>query len=799
MKISFNALKNFLEIKESPEEIANLITEAGLEVSSIKKLVNPNSNFEGVVIGEVFSIENHPNADVLRIAKVFIGNEIFLQIVCSAPNLRVGQRVALAKAGCEIINSEGEKIKIKEAKIRGEKSFGMLCSEYEIGIGIEKDLILDLEENFKVGDSIKNYINFFDDTIFDVEITPNRGDACSHYGIARDLSAILNKKLISPKIFDIKSLPRVENFSLEIMEKEACPAFFTLLVKGVRGLETPNWIKKFLKNVGIAPKFLMVDITNFIMLYLGQPMHAYDFEKLKTKKLTIKYGKGEDFYGLDKKKRKVEERNLIICDGESVACIAGVIGGYESAVSEETDEVLLESAYFDSKIIRRSSKILETSTDSSFRFERGIGDTQKLALELAVETLKEISDKVTFFNSDSFSNIISEEKIIIIRLSRLHKIAGVILEERRVLEILEFLNFSPKKEGDNIKVKIPLIKSDVCREIDVIEEVMRVYGYNKISKEKNYTKVFFEKQSDLTNESDRVSNMLISEGFFEILTNPLVSSTEILNDKFFDENNLVKLKNPSSLEFACMRPNLIYSFLKVAQFNLNRDVNDLSIFEFGKEYSLVENFPVEKNILALLITQKVAQKDWRGKKEKINLYSAFYVVEKIFKMLGVSFIREVSDSAIFFSETINYFSDTQKSEKIAKVHTINREVLKRYDLPEETFFMEMDGELFHKKKDYVKVTPVPKFPECFRDLSFFTEVSVSFLDFEKIINSLHISNLKNILLTDVYKNKSDSENKSYTFRFFFQSDVGTLSSEYLDKEMKKIEEILVRDLNVKIR
>jgi phenylalanyl-tRNA synthetase beta chain len=797
MKISFNLLKKFLDIEESEEKISELLTVSGLEVSSFKKSLNQNL-FEKVVICKILEIKDHPNSEKLKVLEVFDGKEIF-QVVCGAKNIEKNQISVFAKIGAVFFDIENNKIEIKKAKIRGVYSFGMICSEQELGIGQDGEEILDLDESFVVGESLDNYKNIFLDTIFSIEITPNRGDACSHLGVARDLSAILNRPLKQFERENIEQIIYDENIlSLEILAENSCDSFHTLFIKNIENKKSPFWLRKILKDLGIKPKSFFVDISNYLMIEIGQPTHCYDFDKLENKNLRVNFSKKEEkIITLNKVEKELNEKNLLIYCKDYPACVAGIIGSEKYSIDENTKNIIIESAFFDSSTVRISSKSLDISTDASFRFERTIGNFQKEALERILFLTKK-NIKSSNFIRTSFFEKKKEKKKINFFFEKLKKISGIIIDRNKVIEILKNLEFEIIYEDlEKLILLVPFFKSDVNEQIDVVEEVMRIFGYEKINSDTKINLVEQNFESKIDNLKEKIENLLVINDFFEVLTNPMISSFVVKN--FFDENIIIKIKNPNSIHYDIMRPSMIFSFLEIAKRNFNNGCDSLSIFESGKIYKKIENNFIEENILSIFISEKNFKKNWYEDKKKSNFYDVLFLVEKILNKINsnIKFLKKES-SDLISDYCVDY---SIEDKKISRVFEIKKNILESYDT-ENGFFVEffLDEILKFEKKDdfYHQVNLLPKIE---RDLSFFLPNNLKYSSIQEILNKN--LNEKNIFwevnLIDIFEDKNFIDKKSYTIKIIFQSKEKNLNSEFIYEIVKKIEKDIVEKLSGVLR
>jgi len=591
MKISLNWLKNFIELNNSPEEISNLLTEVGLEVESIEKLGNEKSKLNDLVIGEIKKIKSHSNANKLQVTEVDVGREK-LKIVCGAKNIKENQKVVVAKPGTFIYPLGGQKVKISKTKIRGEDSEGMLCSEKEIGIGNDEKGIIILKDNkIKNGAKAYKYFDQNEDFIFDISLTPNRADAASHLGVARDLKSVLNISSINlPKDNLSESNSKKLKLEVKVQDSSACPRYSGILISEVEIKDSPKWLQNNLQSIGLKPINNIVDITNYILHSFGQPMHAFDYDKIKSKKIKVQFLKeGTKFSTLDGVKRELKNEDLMICDDKTPLCIAGVLGGESSEVKNKTKNIFLESAYFNPKLVRKSSQNHQISTDASFRFERGTDPNITVySLKIAAKMIKELSGgKIASKIIDIYPKKI-KNTVLQLDINRVNKLIGVSISKKEIIKILNSLEINSKNINDSlIELSIPPYRTDVKREADIVEEILRIYGYNNINLSKHLGSEFLSKPSKAKIEEDFVKNiinLLISNGYYEITTNSLTSIRFVENEKLWNKNDSIEMINKLSEEHGVLKTHLLFTSLEVIKYNLNRKQKNLKLFELDKTY-----------------------------------------------------------------------------------------------------------------------------------------------------------------------------------------------------------------------
>ena len=582
MKISLNWLKNFIELNNSPEEISNLLTEVGLEVESIEKLGNEKSKLNDLVVGEIKKIKSHSNANKLQVTEVDVGREK-LKIVCGAKNIKENQKVVVAKPGTFIYPLGDQKVKINKTKIRGEDSEGMLCSEKEIGIGNDEKGIIILKDNkIKNGAKAYKYFDQNEDFIFDISLTPNRADAASHLGVARDLKSVLNISSINlPKDNLSESNSKKLKLEVKVQDSSACPRYSGILISEVEIKDSPKWLQNNLQSIGLKPINNIVDITNYILHSFGQPMHAFDYDKIKSKKIKVQFLKeGTKFSTLDGVKRELKNEDLMICDDKTPLCIAGVLGGESSEVKNKTKNIFLESAYFNPKLVRKSSQNHQISTDASFRFERGTDPNITVySLKIAAKMIKELSGgKIASKIIDIYPKKI-KNTVLQLDINRVNKLIGVSIPKKEIIKILNSLEINSKNINDSlIELSIPPYRTDVKREADIVEEILRIYGYNNINLSKHLGSEFLSKPSKTKIEEDFVKNiinLLVSNGYYEITTNSLTSIRFVENEKLWNKNDSIVMINKLSEEHGVLKTHLLFTSLEVIKYNLNRKQKNL--------------------------------------------------------------------------------------------------------------------------------------------------------------------------------------------------------------------------------
>ena len=821
MKVSYNWLKTYTNIDCSVEEISEILTSIGLEVEGFEKVESIKGGLQGVVIGKVLTCVKHPDADRLSITSVDIGNETPLHIVCGAPNVAAGQTVAVATIGTKIWTSDTECFEIKKSKIRGELSEGMICAEDELGLGTSHDGIMVLSADAVIGSPAKEYFNIEDDCVIEIGITANRVDATSHIGVARDLIAgynVLNKtehKLIYPKVDGY----RTDNdaFKIDIQVEDVdCPRYSGVVISGVSVTESPEWLQNRLKTIGLRPINNVVDITNFVLMEIGQPLHAFDAEKIAGNKVIVrKLPKGTKFTTLDTIERELTGEELMICNAEEGMCIAGVMGGTKSGVTESTKTVFLESAYFNPVSIRKTSKHHLLKTDASFRYERGCDpDVTIYALKRAALLIKELAGgSVSSEIIDIYPNKINNAEIDL-NYQRLWKLVGKEIDIPTIKQILGFLEIDIKNEtADGLTAIVPLNKVDVTREADLIEEILRIYGYNRIETGTSVkSSLAFKEKPNREVLQNLVSDYLSSNGFNEIMNNSLTKTAYYETNEDFPKENNVYIMNPLSKDLGMMRRSLLYGGLETVIHNLNRKVSDQKLYEFGntyeycpenKENPLVTKRYREEKFLSLWVTGNLTPESWKMASESADIYHLKAYIESVLKRLRIDFGRFSIEHTTknFLAEGLEYIQKDSK-KTIARFGRISKKTLKDFDIKQDVFYGELSWDLLVKSlpKKEVQYKEVAKFPEVRRDLSLIVETTFEFREIEKLAYEVEKKYLKRVGLFDVYEGQNIGEGKkSYAVSFILQDEEKTLDENRIESIMSKIEKAFETKLNAKVR
>ncbi len=769
MKISYNWLKQYIDLDIDVDSLSTILTDIGLEVEGIEQFQSVKGGLEGVLIGQVMTCEKHPNADKLSITTVNVGGEEFLPIVCGAPNVAKGQKVLVATVGTTLYSGD-DSFEIKKAKIRGEVSMGMICAEDELGLGESHDGIMVLPEDTTIGTPASEYFDIEKDIVFEIGLTPNRSDATSHIGTARDLVAGLNQ-LFSSRKYKLE-LPSVKDFKVQnnnldidvvVEDYEACPRYSGVTISDVKVTESPGWLKNRLLALGLRPINNIVDITNYVLHETGQPLHAFDADEIKGGKVIVKKLPDETpFLSLDEVERKLHRDDLMICNSEGGMCIAGVFGGIRSGVDKKTTNVFLESAYFDSKHVRKTSKRHALQTDASFRFERGADPNITIyALKRAAMLIQELADgTISSEIKDVYPNTL-EPWTVDVSFSNVDRLIGKSIERDTIESILIDLDIKVKQRNqEKMELEVPTFKVDVTREVDIIEEILRIYGYNNIEiPGKINTSVSSRPFPDLEKIKNSVAGHLVAQGLTEIMNNSLTRSeyTDLTGD--IDEKDSVILLNPLSKDLNALRQSLLFGVLETIAYNVNRKSSNLRLFEFGKTYKLNHKFDIsegvkhynEENNLVITATGMESNNPWNGTAKQVDFYTVSGIVNSVISKVGangdISFQEIETES---YDYCLQYIIDGKVLAEVAKV---GRNLLTKLDIAQDVFFGVINWDLLMKKGSFndIAFKPVSKFPAVRRDLSMVMDKNVRFADLREAALKSERKLLKNVSLFDIYE------------------------------------------------
>jgi phenylalanyl-tRNA synthetase beta chain len=799
MKISYNWLKEFINTDKTPQEISTILTGTGLEVESVEKVQAIPGGLEGLVIGYVKETAQHPNADRLKVTKVDVGGAEDLQIVCGAANVAAGQKVVVATVGTTVHPVSGEPFLIKESKIRGEVSLGMICAEDEIGLGSSHEGIMVLAEDAKVGTLAKDYFDVSDDYMYEIGLTPNRADATSHLGTARDIAAFLKIGVNKPDISAFK----IDNTSrpiVVVVENEAAaPRYAGLTISGLEVKESPKWLKERLAVIGVRSINNVVDATNYVLHDLGQPLHAFDADTIRGNKVIVKNAvEGTTFKTLDDVERKLSADDLMICDAEEPMVIAGVFGGIESGVKETTRNIFLESAYFNAVSVRKTAKRHGLKTDSSFRFERGTDpDMVIFALKRAALLIKEIAGgQVSSEIIDLYPNPVAPFDVDL-SYSTVHRLIGQIIPHEEIKNIITALDIRIVNESaEGLILKVPPYRVDVTRDVDVIEDILRIYGYNNIYIP---TQVRASLSASPRPEKDTVQNLLsdllTANGFNEIMSNSLTKSAYYA-DKL---ETAVKILNPLSSDLDVMRQSMLYSGLEAIAYNANRQNRDIKFYEFGKVYNIKDDKYSESQRFAIFLSGATANAQWNQKATAATFYNLKAIIDGILQKLNISDVVVDEATCKNLAYGLNY---TKNNKVLVKFGAVAKDALKKVDVEQEVFYADFSFDQIMQlvKKNKIVFQDISKFPAVRRDLSMLIAKDVTFGQLRQIAQRTERKLLKDVTVFDVYQgDKLPEGKKSYALSFTLQDVEKTLTDKAIDAIMQKLIYNLEKEAGAEIR
>ena len=806
MKISYNWLKQFIKIDWQSEETAALLTDLGLEVEVVEKYQSVKGGLEGIVVGHVLTCVPHPDADRLKITTVDLGDGIPVQIVCGASNVAAGQKVPVATIGTVLYDKEGESFTIKKGKIRGQESHGMICAEDEIGLGTSHDGIMVLDQSLQPGTPAATVFKIENDEIFEIGLTPNRADAMSHLGTARDLRAGMlqsgaNVELITPSVSKFRVDKRTLKIDIDVKDSKLVPRYCGVTISGISIKPSPAWLQNRLKAIGLNPKNNIVDVTNYVLHELGQPLHAFDAAKISGKVIVKTVPAGTKLTTLDDVERSLHEEDIMICDEKGPLCIAGVFGGKESGVSESTNSIFLESAYFNPVSVRKTAKRHQLNTDASFRFERGIDPSiTEYALKRAALLIQEVAGgEITSDVIDVYPKKV-EDFSVFLNFNKVTKIIGQEISKDIIKKILVSLDIKVNSVSDSgLGLTIPAYRVDVQREIDVIEEILRVYGYNNI---KFSNKVNATVSNSPRTEDYKIQNVvatqLNSQGFHEMMANSLTTANYIQLSEMLKEEHNVTMLNPLSSDLATMRQSLLFSGLEAISYNINRKSTDLKLFEFGKTYHNYPSGYEEKKHLTLFQTGNRNQETWTSAQKPTDFFLFKGYVNAILERLGIQKTQNQPLSTDVFAEGI---AISLGKETIVELGVVKKSILKHFGIKQEVFFADFNWAAILKLvSNKIKYTEIPKYPEVRRDLALLIDQAVTYESIYTIARQTEKSLLKNIDLFDVYEGQNLPEGKkSYALSFSIQDSSKTLTDEQIDKIMNKLQKNFETELGAVLR
>ncbi len=785
MKISYKWLQQFIKTSKTPEELSLILTNIGLEVESLEKIQTIPGGLEGLVIGYVKECEQHPNADRLKVTKVDIGLDEDLQIVCGANNVAAGQKVVVATVNTTVHPITGEPFKINKSKIRGEVSEGMICAEDEIGLGHDHDGIMELDVDAKIGSLAKDYFNLQDDYVFEIGLTPNRADAASHLGVARDLAAYLNIPVTMPDLSGFKVQNQDLNIQVMVEDPIASPRYSSLSISGISIKESPDWLKDKLNVIGVRPINNVVDVTNFVLHELGQPLHAFDADAINGNKVLVKkLADGKLFKTLDDVERKLSADDLMICNAEEPMCIAGVFGGISSGVKQSTSNIFLESAWFNPVSVRKTSKRHGLKRDASFRFERGTDpDMTVTALKRAAILIQELAGGQISSEISDIYPVQANPFPIEISYKNVSRLIGKIIPADEIRATLSGLGIKViSEDSDGMKLEVPAYKVDVTREVDIIEEVLRIHGYDNVeipSQIRASLNTTIKPDKEVL--QNQIAELLSANGFFEILSNSLTKLSYSA-----EPERAVRILNPLSTDLDVMRQSLLFSGLEAIVYNQNRRNSDLKFYEFGKVYNLDQEIYKENLRLSVFLCGSKHTEGWNTKSENTDFYNLKSAVDLIINKLNLKGLSIIENSNPEFSSGISY----RKSDKIlVEFGAVSKKFLKKLDISTDVFYADFDWDQIMRsvRNNKITYTEVSKFPSVRRDLSMLLSKDISFEQLNQIAFKTEKSLLKEVNVFDVYVgDKLPEGKKSYALSFLLQDEDKTLTDKQIDAIMQKL-------------
>ena len=820
MNISYNWLKDYLDFDLQPDEVAAALTCIGLETGGVEEVQTIKGGLEGLVIGEVLTCEEHPNSDHLHITTVNVGGAEPLQIVCGAPNVAAGQKVVVAVNGTKLYDGD-ECFTIKRSKIRGVESNGMICAEDEIGIGTDHAGIIVLPADAVVGTPAKEYYNVKSDYVLEVDITPNRVDATSHFGVARDLAAYLKQNgkpanLKRPSVDAFKIDDEVPAIEVVVENKEACLRYSGITIKNVTVKESPEWLQNRLKVIGLRPINNVVDITNYILHGVGQPLHSFDADKIKGNKVVVRSAtEGAKFVTLDGVERTLTDRDLMICNVEEPMCIAGVFGGLDSGVTEQTKNVFLESATFHPTWIRKTARRFGLNTDASFRYERGLDPNQTVeVMKRAALLIQEVAGgTITGAIQDIYPVPVAPYRVEL-TYDKVNTLIGKVIPVETVKSILESLEMKIVSEtAEGLVIDVPVYRIDVQRDVDVIEDILRIYGYNNVEFSDNVkSNLSYQTPTDRSYKlQNLISEQLCGCGFNEILNNSLTRSAYYDNLSTYPVSHCVMLMNPLSADLNCMRQTLLFGGLESVEHNAKRKNGNIRFFEFGNCYDYNIDHKKEGETLAefsedyrlgLWVSGSRVDNNWAHPNEKSSVYELKAYVENILVRLGVNLQKVIFGNLANDIYSAGLSITTSSGRQLGTMGIVSPKICKELDIETDVYYAELSWTLLMKeiKKSKVTFSEISKFPAVKRDLALLLEKNVQFAEIEKIATESERKLLKDVALFDVYEGKNlPAGKKSYAVSFYLQDEGKTLNDKQIDAIMKKIQTNLEQKLGAQLR
>lgn len=790
MKISYNWLKDYIQISEHPEEIAQLLTQSGLEVAGMATFEPIKGSLQGLVIGQVMTCEKHPNADQLNVILVDVGQGIPLHIVCGAPNIRVGHKVVVAPIGTQLHHYEGTMMKVKKAKIRGEVSEGMICAEDEIGLGHVHEGIIVLDTPLAPGTPAAQHFNIQPDEILEIDLTPNRADACSHLGTARELGALLDRPVRYPSVEKFEVTTQSLPIQVEVLDHSACPRYSGITISGVSVQPSPPWLRNRLRAIGLSPTNNIVDVTNFILHELGQPLRAFDYDQIVGKRIMVKQLKpGTPFVTLDDTTRQLNGTELMICDQAGGIGMAGILGDKRTSVHSGTKNIFLESAYFDPSVIRKAAKQHAITTDASFRYERGTDPHLTVyALKRACLLLQKIArGKIASPLIDLYPEKVENFRVEV-HYKNITRLLGMSIPKEVVKNILSRLDIAVShEEDDSFIASVPSYRVDVKREVDVIEEIARIYGYDRIEVTGKLGSTYLARtiQPEQNKLRHRVAELLAANGYHEIYTNALTKSSYAKLTDTFDEQQHVTILSPLSKTLDVLRQTLLFSGLEVVAHNINRKQPDLKLFEFGKIYCKEARQYVENNRLGIWITGSMEATNWLRKPQEVTFQDMHTILHKVLHKLNFTDFTTQPFQNPLYQASIQVVLEQTKCLTAGKVH---QSLLKHMSINQPVFFADINWEvLLSKWKPLNLYQAISKFPPVKRDISLVLNKSVNFEAVSRVIAQQNDKLIKDVVVFDVYQGgKLGKEEKAYALRFVLQGKDKTLDDKTIEQVMARL-------------
>ncbi|MEC9209982.1 MAG: phenylalanine--tRNA ligase subunit beta [Bacteroidota bacterium] len=807
MKISYSWLKNYLNLELPAEEIASLLTDIGLEVEGIEEVESIKGGLKGVVIGEVLTKIQHPNADRLAITTVSVGGDDPLQIICGAPNVALGQKVPVATIGTTLYDGD-KSFKIKKSKIRGEISEGMICGEDELGLGNVTDGIMVLDANAKVGISASKYFQVESDIVFEIGLTPNRSDAMGHIGVARDLMTVLNHKgakleICRPSVEAFKVANTSKTIVVEVKDTDSCPRYSGVSISGIKVANSPKWLQNKLKAIGLTPINNVVDITNYVLHEIGQPLHVFDIAKVKGDKIIISTVKNKaKFTTLDEVERELSSNDLMINNAIKPMCIAGIYGGIDSGVSEKTTDIFLESAYFNPVSIRKTAKRYGLSTDASFRYERGCDPNitvyaLKRAALLIIEICGgEIASNIIDIYPDKIAHFAVE-----LSYAKMDSLIGEVIDRKAVKLILQDLEIEIENASNtSLNLLVPPFRADVQREVDVIEEILRIYGFHTVKIPAKLNAAFsYSEGINVEQIRNTISDLLSNNGFNEAMNNSLTKARYTALIPELDVNKNIEILNPLSQDLNVMRQSLLFSGLENITYNQNRKNTDIKLYEFGKTYHKTDQGYLENQHLQILVSGRLQSENWNANTDKTSFFFIKEKVEHILNRLGIKKFASSEGSGWGKSYSLTY---SYKKKRLVCFGKVSEDLCHNFNVKSAVYMADFNWDFLLELAGHTKIKyqEVSKFPEVRRDLSLLVDKSVSFDNLQKIAMNTDNKILKSVSLFDVYEgDKLPEGKKSYALALTMADSTQTLTDKYVDKVMCKLMKSFEEQVGAEIR